>query len=59
MKRYANYLNCFAVALGGVIAIIGGGFSFGGCIISAVCLWGGGCYLNELNKDEQNERDEQ
>lgn len=59
MKRYANYLNCLAVVLGGVIAIIGGGFSFAGCIISAVCLIGGGCILNELNKDEQNEKDEQ
>lgn len=59
MKRYTNYLNCLAVALGCVIAIIGGGFSFGGCIITAVCLIGGGYYLNELNKDEKNERDKQ
>lgn len=59
MKRYKNYLNCFAVAFAFFVAIIGGGLSFCGCIIVAVCLLGGGCYLNELNKDEQNERDEQ
>lgn len=59
MKRYANYLNCLAVAFAFFVAIIGGGLSFGGCIIVAVCLWGGGCYLNELNKDEQNESGEQ
>ena len=53
MKRYANYLNCLAVAFAFFVAIIGGGFSFCGCIITAVCLWGGGCYLNELNKDDE------
>lgn len=55
MKRYKNYLNCLAVALAFVVVIIGGGLSFCGCIIVAVCLFGVGCYLNELNKDEQNE----
>lgn len=59
MKHRTNYLNYFAVAWGCFIVIIGGGFSFSGCLISAVCLIGGGCLLNELNKDEQNERDEQ
>ena len=58
MKRYKNYLNCFAVAFAFVVAIIGGGLSFGGCIIVALCLLGGGFYLNELNKDEQNESGE-
>ena len=53
MKRYKNYLNCLAVAFAFFVAIIGGGLSFGGCIIVAVCLFGGGFYLNELNKDEQ------
>ena len=58
MKRYKNYLNCLAVAFAFVVVIIGGGLSFGGCIIVSVCLGGVGCYLNELNIDEQNESGE-